>query len=128
MSSYNSMLKSLEPASSEDVEAYRAWLEKHEPIEARETRFIERNCDLVEVRRRRSASVSGGGSAGPYQRAAVGLPLMAVLPVVAVAMVPSLLGRLLMVVVIGTAEAMLVTSTELVELMTQREWFICASM
>jgi hypothetical protein len=139
MSSFNTMLKSLDPASADDIEAYRAWLEKHAPIEAAEARFLERKNDLLAVSRPRAASAEAGASAsasaagsvggvGPHQRAAIGLPLIAVLPLMAFAIVPSLLGRLFIVTLIGTAEVMVVTSSEVVDLMTQREWFLCASV
>jgi hypothetical protein len=120
------MLKNLDPAKAEDIQAYRAWMEEHAPIEAAETRFLERKNDLLAVTRRRSAANVGG--VWTRQSAAVGVPLMAVLPLMAFTMVPSLAGRLFIIALIGSAEVMVVTSTELVDLMTVREWVICASM
>jgi hypothetical protein len=129
MASFNTMLKTLDPASTEDIQAYRAWLETHAPIEAAEARFLERKHDLLAVpRRKSSASNVGVGGVRPHQTAAIGLPLIAVLPLMAFAIVPSLLGRLFIVVLIGTAEVMVVTSSELLELMAVKEWVICASM
>jgi hypothetical protein len=139
MSSFSNMVKSLEPANTEDIQAYRSWLEKHAPIESAESRFLERKDDLLTVApRRRTSSAGGGGGAsgaavveggvGPHQRAAVGLPLIAVLPLMSFGIVPGLLGRLFVLSLIGAGEVLVVTSSELMELMSVREWFICASM
>lgn len=126
LSSFNNLLMNLESANAEDILAYRTWIEKHAPIEATETRFLERKNDLLAVSRRRSAITVGG--VVPHQSAAMGLPLIAMLPLMAFAIVPSLLGRLFIIGLIGAAEVMIVTSTELMDLMTLREWVICASM
>jgi hypothetical protein len=127
MTSFKSM-KSLDAASTDEIEAYRSWLEKHAPIEPAEARFLERKDDLLALSRRRSSESSAGPTVGPLHRAAVSLPLIAVLPLMVYAIVPGLLGRLFILSLIGTAEIMVVTSSELMGLMTVREWFICASM
>lgn len=136
------MVKSLEPASADEVQAYRSWLERHAPIETAEARFLERKEDLLAVAPQRKAihnSRSGGGGGGVaaaagvvgeglHQRAAVGLPLIAVLPLMSYGIVPGLLGRLFILSLIGTGEVLVVTSSELMGLMSVREWFVCASM
>jgi hypothetical protein len=111
----------------EDVQAYQTWMERHAPIEISEARFLDRKNDLLAVSRRRSATTVVGGVV-PHQSAAIGLPLIAVLPLMAFAIVPSLLGRLFIITLIGGAEVMVVSSTELLDLMSMREWVICASM
>jgi hypothetical protein len=129
MSSFSDMSRKLDPASPADIEAYRAWFKKHAPIDASEARFLERKDDLLAVSRRKTnESVGSLGGPNPYQRAAVALPLIAVLPLMVFGIVPGLLGRLFIITLIGTAEVLVVTSSELMGLMTVREWFICASM
>jgi hypothetical protein len=142
MTSFSGMVKSLDPASADEIQAYRAWLEKHAPIETAEARFLERKDDLLAVAPQRratnnssgggggaaAAAGGGGGGVGPHQRAAVGLPLIAVLPLMSFGIVPGLLGRLFIVSLIGAGEVLVVTSSELMGLMSVREWFVCASM
>ena len=101
-------------------------MEKREPIDDVETRFLERKHDLLAVSRRKSASAVRG--AGHHHPAAV-FPLILVLPLMAFAIVPSLLGRLFVIVLIGGAELRLVMSTpELMSFMTVQEWTTAASM
>ncbi|KAF2739527.1 hypothetical protein EJ04DRAFT_426619 [Polyplosphaeria fusca] len=126
LSSFSTMLKNLDPASTEEVHAYHSWMEKHAPIDCSEARFLEQKDDLLAVSRRRSAASVGG--AGLHQSMALGLPLMAVLPLIALAVVPGVLGRLFVIVLIGSAEVGVVVSTELMGLLTVREWVVCASM
>jgi hypothetical protein len=121
------MVKDVDPASTEDVQAYRAWMEKRAPVDYTESRFLQHGTDLLAVSRRRSAS-TGGGVPSP-QSAAIFLPLILVLPLMAFAIVPGLLGRLFVLVVIGGGIIKVITTTrELVELMTPREWTRCVSV
>ena len=126
LASFSNVMKNLDPASTDDIEAYRTWMERHAPIEHAETRFLERRHDLVAVSARRSANNVGG--AGRNQSVAVCLPLILVLPLMAFAMIPGLVGRLFIIALVGSAGVAVVTSTELMGLMTVREWIGCASM
>lgn len=126
LSSYSNMLRNLDAPNTADIHAYHTWMEKHAPIDRNEARFLERKTDLLAVSRRRSAIAVGG--VGPHQSAAIGLPLILILPLMAFAVVPGLLGRLFIVILIGAAELMLVTSTELIDLMTVKEWVACSSV
>ena len=121
------MLKKLDPANTEDIQAYRSWIEKRSPIDHAETRFLERKTDLLAVKGGRSASSVGGVAS--YQSAAIWLPLILVLPLMAFAIVPGLLGRLFILTLLGGAIMKLLTSTkELMDMMTIREWAGCFSM
>ncbi|KAF2274818.1 uncharacterized protein EI97DRAFT_357479, partial [Westerdykella ornata] len=130
LSSFSSMLKNLDTASPADIQTYRTWLQRHCPIDSNEARFLECKDDLVAISRPHGSAsgTGGGGGVSPHQRAAVGLPLIAVFPLMAFAIVPGLLARLFILTVIGAAEVFVVTSSELMGLMTVREWFVCASM
>lgn len=123
------MVKKLEAADAADVQAYRSWMEKRAPIDQAETRFLERKSDLVAVSRGRSASFTVGGVIGPHQSAAIWLPLILVLPLMAFAMVPGLVGRLFVLGLIGAALLRVLASTkEVLEWMTAREWAGCFSV
>ena len=101
-------------------------MEKRAPIDHAETRFLERKHDLLAVSRRTPVSTTHGGQ---LQSAAIWLPMGLVLPLLAFAIVPSLLGRLVVIALIGAAEARLVTSTpELMTYMTIQEWAAAASL
>jgi hypothetical protein len=130
------MLKNLDTPSSEEIHAYHAWMEKHSPLDRTESLFLSRKTDLLSLTQRRrpviSTAVGGVGAVpgpGPGPKsAAIGFPLILVLPLMAFAVVPGVLGRLFMLILIGVAELMLVTSTELMDLMSVREWVICSSV
>lgn len=105
---------------------YRAWMDKRTPIDYAEARFLEKEKDLVAVSGR--SSVSNARGASHHHSAAVWFPLTLTLPLMAFAIVPSLLGRLVVIVLIGGADLMLVTSTpELMGFMTIQEWTAAAS-
>lgn len=101
-------------------------MDKRTPIDFSEARFLDRENDLVAVSRKSSISTARG--AGHHHSAAVWFPLTLTLPLMAFAIVPSLLGRLVVIVVIGAAELKLVTSTpELLGFMSIQEWTAAAS-
>jgi hypothetical protein len=126
LTSFNGLVKELDPASTEDIQAYRAWMEKRAPIEFAETRFLERKHDLLAVSRRTSEMAARGAQ---HLSAAIWLPLVLVLPFLAFAIVPSLLGRLIVIALMGAAGLRQVTSTpELMGYLTVQEWCIGASV
>jgi hypothetical protein len=126
LTSFNGLLKELDPASAEDVQAYRAWMEKRTPIDSTESKFLEHKNDLLAVSRPTSVSATHSGQ---HQAAIVWLPLVLVLPILAFAIVPSLFGRLVVIVLIGAAGLKQVTSTpELMSFMTIQAWSVAASM
>ncbi|KAL5113448.1 hypothetical protein ACEQ8H_008675 [Pleosporales sp. CAS-2024a] len=122
LTSFHSLVQELEAASAEDIQAYRAWMEKRSPIDSAERRFLERKGDLVAVSRRRVSARHGE----QYPCATVAwLPLVLVLPLLAFAIVPSLLGRVVVIGVIGGAELRQVTLTpELMKYMSIQGWWI----
>lgn len=128
LTSFNTMVKTLDPANTEEVQAYRSWMEKRTPIDHTETRFLEHKNDLLTVSEGGSASVVGGVTP-PAQSGGMWLPLVLVLPLMIFAFVPGLLGRLVILSLTGAASMKLITSTkELVDMMTAHEWAICFSV
>ncbi|OAG03666.1 uncharacterized protein CC84DRAFT_1149243 [Paraphaeosphaeria sporulosa] len=127
LTSFNTMVKTLDPANAEDVQAYRSWMEKCTPIDHTETRFLEHKNDLLTVSEGGSASTVGGVI--PRQSGAIWLPLVLVLPLMAFAIVPGLLGRLVILSLTGAAIMKLIASTkELMDMMTAHEWAGCFSV
>lgn len=121
------MVKTLDPANAEDVQAYRSWMEARTPIDHMETRFLEHKNDLLIVSEGGPASTVG--SVTPRQSGAIWLPLVLVLPLMAFAIVPGLLGRLVILALTGAAIMKLIASTkELMDMMTVREWAGCFSV
>jgi len=102
-------------------------MDEREPVDYAESQFLERDSDLVTLSRKAPTNTAQG--AGQDQSAAVWLPLTLVLPLMAFAIVPSLLGRLLVIVLIVGAELKLVTTTpELMNFMSNKEWTAAASV
>jgi hypothetical protein len=130
LTSFNGLLKEMDPASAEDIQAYRAWMEKRAPIDVAETRFLERKNDLLAVWRPTAVVSTTRGSRQPPQSAdVIWMALALVLPLLAFAIVPSLLGRLVVIGLIAAVEARQVTLTpELMNYMTFREWSLAAAM
>ncbi|KAH6644162.1 hypothetical protein C7974DRAFT_371307 [Boeremia exigua] len=123
LSAFND-LKHLPSARSSDVEKYRAWMKQRKPIHEAESRFLERQADLVTFSSKRHTSVDQ--SAGASHHTAMWLPL---LPFVAFSIVPSFLGRMVVIALISAAGLRTVTTApELTAIMSIREWMYAASM
>jgi hypothetical protein len=102
-------------------------MDEHDPIDFAESQFIERDDDLVAITRKPSPTTEIVGAS--QQSAAVWFPLTLVLPLMAFAIVPSLLGRIVVVVLIVAAEMKIVSETpELRGFMGSREWSVAASV
>ncbi|KAI8939024.1 hypothetical protein NX059_004865 [Plenodomus lindquistii] len=123
--SFNTLLKELDPTTTEDVQAYRTWMDKRAPIDHAESRFLTREQDLVIVSRKSSAATND--DAGHNHSAAVWFPLTLTLPLLAFAVIPNVLGRLTVVALICGAELWMITVTpELADFMSTQEWIVAA--
>ncbi|KAI9813688.1 MAG: hypothetical protein M1832_006116 [Thelocarpon impressellum] len=124
LSSYSTLIKSLEPADKHDVDAYRAWMAEHAPIAEPETHFLRRDADLLCVKQTRSVGVSGLScthlsrlGSESYGTPALRLLLSVlagavILPILTFGLVPGLLARLVIVMIIaGASVAILALSS-----------------
>lgn len=99
-------------------------MKQRKPVHEAESRFLDRQADLVTFSSKRHTSIDH--NAGTNQHVAMWLPL---LPFVAFSIVPSLLGRLVVIALISVAGLRTVTSTpEFMAIMTIREWMYASSM
>ncbi|KAL6707839.1 hypothetical protein ACN47E_003739 [Coniothyrium glycines] len=133
LTSFNELIKNLDPAQPDDIQAYRAWMDEHEPIDEAESLFLAREKDLVAVsQRRRCVSMEdrlGLDSTGQDQSTVVYLSLALVVPLLALAIVPSLFGRLLVIALIGAAELRMITCTpEVMGYLSLQEWKMAGSV
>lgn len=127
MCSFTGVLKQLDPSTTEDVQAYRTWMDRRTPIDPAETRFLAREQDLVVVSRTSAAASTSPVAAQQHSAAAVWFPLTLTLPLVAFAMVPSLLGRLVVLALAGSVALWMVAVTaELAAFMSRQEWAVAA--
>ncbi len=99
-------------------------MEKHAPIEKAEARFLQHEQDLLAVTPLRA----GNHSQDINHFSAVAVVLALLLPLVALAIVSSPLGRMFIAVMVALAEAAVIVSTDLVSLMPIREWITCATV
>ena len=121
------MSRNLVPAAAEDVANYREWMDEHEPIDYAESQFLERGHDLVAIGRK--AASGTGKEAGQQHSVAVWFPLILVVPLMAFAIVPSLLGRLVVIVLIVGVQLKVVTSApELKGFLSAQEWTAAVSV
>ncbi|KAG8529064.1 uncharacterized protein KY384_005699 [Bacidia gigantensis] len=49
LTSYTHLIRTLDPASSTDIAAYRSWIEEHTPIVPSESTFLSHQSDLVAI-------------------------------------------------------------------------------
>lgn len=100
-------------------------MDKRVPIDQEETRFLDRKHDLLAVSRRPSVSTTRNEQAMP---AVAWMPLALVLPLLAFVIVPSMLGRLVVIAVIGGAGLRVATMIPEVQgLMDMQRWMIAGA-
>lgn len=116
------------PAQADEIARYREWMDEHEPIDYAESQFLERGQDLVAIGRKgATAMAKEGGQQQPS--AAVWFPLILIVPLMAFAIVPSLLGRVVVIVLIVGVELKLVASApELKGFLSGQEWMAAVSV
>lgn len=104
-------------------------MNEHEPIDYAESQFLERGPDLVAIRRRSEEGSTAADKEAGHFSAAVWFPLILVVPLMAFAIVPSLLGRLVVIVLIVGVELKLVASApELKSFLAGHEWTAAVSV
>ncbi|KAF2147285.1 uncharacterized protein K452DRAFT_217741 [Aplosporella prunicola CBS 121167] len=129
MSSYGKMMKVLEPAKAEDISRYQAWLHLHAPISEAESRFLKRGADLMVLPRRQQQQLRIFGVHGldTIQAATLALPVFLLLPLIAYSIIPGFGARMFVLAILGISEATMVASTRFYQIMTVREWGVCAA-
>ncbi|RAR09096.1 bli-3 protein [Stemphylium lycopersici] len=130
LTSFNNVSRDVNPANAEDIRTYREWMDEHEPVDYTESQYLERDSDLVAIPRK--ASTSPAKETGQQQQqysVAVWFPLILVLPLMAFAIVPSLVGRLVVIVlIVGAGLKMVMSAPELKSYLSFQEWTAVASM
>jgi hypothetical protein len=138
------MKRQLDPARPLDIQAYTDWMDKHNAIDETESRFLDHKHDLLALpqtslrrpapakaaQKQQPSSPTAAAHApiqiagmGLAQSAAIGLPVILILPLMAFAMIPGMMGRLFIISLIGAGEVAVVSSTpELMGIMSLREW------
>ncbi len=118
------MIRKFEPAQTDDIHAYKAWLAERVPIEEAETRFLKHESDLLAV----NPAGSGFSTAQINQISSLCFPLLLLAPMMVFSVTPAYAGRLFVILVIGMAQVTVVSSTRLYTWMTPKEWAVAAAM
>lgn len=122
MSSYSSMVKDCEPAERIQIQAYQQWMSEHVPIHEIEARFLQHKDDLVVPGRRRPvAEITTWQTALPYASIVLTTPLLLF------AVIPTLVGRLLVTALIVTGVSTVAATTGLRNALSPREWTVCGA-
>ncbi|KAG9190018.1 hypothetical protein G6011_08106 [Alternaria panax] len=133
---FGQMNRELEGAGKGEVRAYREWMDEVEAVDEAESQFLERDGDLVSVAPRKMATVtptstttSTAQSAAPSPYSAITFPLLLILPLIAFAIVPSLLGRIVVIgLAVSVAGKVVRETPQLVGLLAGRDWCVAAAM
>ncbi|CAN9468114.1 unnamed protein product [Alternaria alternata] len=143
--SFSNVSKSLEQAPAQAIQDYREWMDEHDPVDETESSFLEQDEDLVTIGPRKpavstpttTATATGTSTATPAagqdapQSAppAITFPLLLILPLVAFAIVPSLLGRIIVIGLAVGMEGKIVRETpQLMRLLSLRNWSVAAAV
>lgn len=112
MKSYSDLTKSLEPASHQDIATYRAWIAQHTPVAEQESRFLDKEADLLSVTPDQASTTTNPPKdpvLGAMERKAleetpvVVVAFALVSTIIVFKVVPRILGRLLLSAMVGFA-------------------------
>ena len=141
--SFSNGSKSLEQAPAQAIQDYREWMDEHDPVDEKESSFLEQDEDLVTIGPRKpavstptttatatsTATPAAGQDAPQSAPPAITFPLLLILPLVAFAIVPSLLGRIIVIGLAVGMEGKIVRETpQLMRLLSLRNWSVAAAV
>ena len=139
--SFSNVSKSLEQAPAQAIQDYREWMDEHDPVDETESSFLEQDEDLVTTGPRKpavstptatatsTATPAAGQEAPQSAPPAITFPLLLILPLVAFAIVPSLLGRIIVIGLAVGMEGKIVRETpQLMRLLSLRNWSVAAAV
>lgn len=141
--SFSNVSKSLEQAPAQAIQDYREWMDEHDPVDEKESSFLEQDEDLVTIGPRKpavstptttatatsTATPAAGQDAPQSAPPAITFPLLLILPLVAFAIVPSLLGRIIVIGLAVGMEGKIVRETpQLMRLLSLRNWSVAAAV
>ncbi|KAF2835645.1 hypothetical protein M501DRAFT_322910 [Patellaria atrata CBS 101060] len=140
LTSYNGVSTCLEPAAIDSIRAYKKWIERNACIDKSETQFLDHKKDLLSMKAfslqdtvpsvplatPTPSTLSTPSTSEKSVRMCFTLTLL--LPLLVFAFVPSVIGRLLVLTVISAVEVAIVSSTELLQLLSTSEWMTCGGV
>jgi hypothetical protein len=120
-------------------------MDEHDPVDEKESSFLEQDEDLVTIGPRKpavstptttatatatsTATPAAGQDAPQSAPPAITFPLLLILPLVAFAIVPSLLGRIIVIGLAVGMEGKIVRETpQLMRLLSLRNWSVAAAV
>lgn len=119
MSAYAAMANDSSPADDDHISHYRDWMSKHAPVHEVETRFLQRDKDLI-VPGKSAPSIDR-----PMKHAALAyLPVALMLPLLLYSIIPSLAGRLVVTALIAVGAFIVAATTRVRQLMAARDWAV----
>lgn len=120
MSSYSNMVRDCAPANPNDIKSYRSWMANETPVHETETRFLANAEDLV----------TPGGNVSNTASTPIAVILyctILMLPPALFAMIPGVLGRLVVVLTLATIIVLVWTTTSLLPMLSHWEMTTCVT-
>ncbi|KAL8954955.1 MAG: hypothetical protein Q9193_006996 [Seirophora villosa] len=97
LTSYSNLAQTLSPSSSSEINAYRSWITKHNPIAKTETSFLRKHNDLITISQGRQSSRLPASLAYPP----ITVTLTILTTIIVFKFVPQFFARLVVSAVIG---------------------------
>jgi hypothetical protein len=118
---YCTAVKELHRPQDAEINCYRKWMTTHRPIDMAEANFLKHDKDLfvLETRKIEIATMTA---------ATAGLPVLLLLPLLAFAVVPNFLWRVLAIVVCSMGLWISCSIMDMRHVLTAREWIFSAGV
>ncbi|KAI4136590.1 MAG: hypothetical protein L6R39_007715 [Caloplaca ligustica] len=116
LTSYSNLVQTLSPSSKSDVNAYRKWIMKHNPIAKPEASFLNKRNDLVTLSQSRQHAAPSSLKYSP-----VTFALTVLTTIIVFKFVPQFFARLVMSAVIGLALMCMVSPGSLIDMQALKE-------
>ncbi|KAK0836058.1 hypothetical protein LTR73_000559 [Friedmanniomyces endolithicus] len=126
MTAYTSMASNATKAPNENIETYRQWMDKHTPIHAVESLFLQHTRDLIAPHSKPAPAFSHQHPTKPAALAAY-LPVALMLPLLLFSIIPTLAGRLAVTALIAAGAFLVAATTQIRYLLPAREWAVCGA-
>ena len=121
MEAYCNATKELHRPPEAEITRYREWMTTHRPVDMAEASFLKHDKDLFVLERRKTETP-------PMTAATAGLPVLLLLPLLAIAAMPSFLCRVLVIVLCSMGLWILWSIMDIRHVLTAREWIFSAGM
>ncbi|QDS71568.1 hypothetical protein FKW77_005884 [Venturia effusa] len=110
LASYASASKNYTPAQSDDISAYRAWMDEHEPVDEPESRFLGHEKDLMALKKEAPLKPAAPANSPDPREEKVLLIAALLIPPIAISLVPGIIAKMVIMAILSFSGLIILNS------------------